>query len=178
MPSEPKHQTPTEPVSDEPAQLGQRHRVSAEVWQTVRRMVEDDAISIADIARKTGLPETTITSKVRREGWLRKWQVAQELAGAEPEERRRLIARLYKAFEKQVTALETRLKDLTGNRESAANEMDVAAKAITSLAKTLDMLIDLQDAHGVNEQKEGSDDELRQQLSRKIASLCGAGQTS
>ncbi|KZL06106.1 hypothetical protein [Pseudovibrio sp. Ad26] len=155
-----------------------RLRVPLEVWQVVRRMVEEEAISIADIARKTGLPSSTITTKIKREGWLRKWELAQELASSQPEERRRLIARLYAAFEKQVSALEAKLKKLSGDPQSAAGEMDATAKAITSLAKTLDMLIDLQQAHGEDSTEEVSDDQMRQQLSQRIESLCGAGQTS
>ena len=155
-----------------------RLRVPVEVWQVVRRMVEEESISIADIARKTGLPGSTITTKIRREGWLRKWELAQQLASSQPEERKRLIARLYTAFEKQVSALEARLKKLSGDPQAAAGEMDATAKAITSLAKTLDMLIDLQETHGADNIQEVSDDQMRQQLSQRIASLCGAGQTS
>ncbi len=154
-----------------------RLRVPSEVWQVVRRMVEEEAISIADISRKTGLPGSTITSKIKREGWLRKWELAQELASSQPEERKRLIARLYAAFEKQVCALEGKLKKLSGDSQSAAGEMDATAKAITSLARTLDMLIDLQQAHGDDKSEEVSDDRMRQQLSKRIESLCGAGQT-
>ncbi len=153
-----------------------RLRVPVEVWQVVRRMVEEEPFSIAEIARQTGLPASTVSTKIKREGWLRKWQLAQELASSKPEERKRMIARLYAAFEKQISALEAKLKKLSGDPQSAAGEMDATAKAITSLAKTLDMLIDLQDTHAADNSEEVSDDQMRQQLSQRIANLCSTGQ--
>ncbi len=163
-----------EPDSAEEKAL--RLRVPNDVWVVVRRMVEEDPVSIAEIARRTGLPESTITSKVRREGWLRKWQLAQELASCQPEERKRLIARLYAAFEKQVSALEAKLRKLAGDPQAIPEEVDATAKALTSLAKTLDMLLELQQAHGNDEGGEESDDHIRDKLSQRIASLCEQGQ--
>ncbi|KZL20971.1 hypothetical protein PsAD2_00963 [Pseudovibrio axinellae] len=159
-------------------ELARRIRVPVEVWAVVQRMVEEEAISIADIARQTGLPESTISTKIKREGWLRKWQLAHELARSQPDERKRLIARLYAAFEKQVGALEAKLKKLSGAGEVGAGEMDATAKALTSLAKTLDMLIDLQETHGIDTAKEVDDEQMRQQLSQRIESLCEAGKNS
>lgn len=146
-------------------------RIPVEVWEKVRELVEESSLPLAEIAKRMGIPASSISSKISRERWQRKWQVAQELANAGEPDRARLIGRLYTAFEKQMSLLEQRLKTLSGDPQAATSDLDAAAKSITSLAKTLDILLDLQNNHGSTEEEEGADD-LRDQLAHRLENLC------
>lgn len=159
--------TPTEINSKAPSKL----RIPAEAWDKVRELVEESSLPLAEIAKRMGIPASSISSKINRERWQRKWQVAQELANAGEPDRARLIGRLYTAFEKQMSLLEQRLKTLSGDPQAATSDLDAAAKSITSLAKTLDILLDLQNNHGSTEEEEGADD-LRDQLAHRLENLC------
>ncbi|MDX5595595.1 hypothetical protein [Pseudovibrio sp. SPO723] len=171
--------TKTSDQSGKASHIDRAHgrRIPKETWDWVRRRVETSGVPIAQISRETGVPASSITSRIRREGWLRKAQLSAELAQAEPEERGRLIARLYNAFEKQVGRIEARLKELSAEESVSLAETDHLSRALTSLAKTLDTLISLQDAHSPDAQEaEEPDDHLRDQLAKRLAHLCEAGQ--
>lgn len=156
---------------------GTGQRVPLETWQWIRRRVEESGVPINQIARETGVPASTITSRIRREGWLRRARLSAELAQATPEERSRLISRLYSAFEKQVGRIEQRLRELAEEKNVSLAETDHLSRTLTSLAKTLDTLITLQDAHGPAQQEEGgADDDVRNQLARRLEALCAGGQ--
>ncbi len=59
-----------------------RSRVSADVWQQVKTAYAS-GIGLREIARSMGIPEGTILSRAKREGWTREIQSAKALAKRE-----------------------------------------------------------------------------------------------
>ena len=105
-----------------------------------------------------------------------------------------MAVRLYRAFEAQVEQVEARLKDLLADQNTAQiTEIDRTAKTLASLAKTLGLLLNLNDAGakgaapgkvgaekgGAGKDGEGADDDflpdaasLRAELARRLGHLC------
>jgi hypothetical protein len=85
-----------------------------------------------------------------------------------------MIARLYRAFERQVADIETRLA-VPGAR---SDEKD--ARALGTLARTLETLIALdRDAGAQRDEPEPKDsDQLRAELARRIRSWAEEGEES
>ncbi|WP_321341805.1 hypothetical protein [Breoghania sp.] len=129
-----------------PSTEGKRRRVDADRLARARILFERDAeISQAAICRQVGITASTLAYHARLEGWVRAIG-ASPLRPADTRERRaRLVARLYRAFDRQVGELEerisARLAAPDGGTEAAFDERDV--KLLSTLAQTLARLVTL-----------------------------------
>jgi hypothetical protein len=60
-----------------------RSRISAEVWEQVKTAYATDSIGLREIARNMNIPEGTVLTRAKREGWTREIQSAKALAKRE-----------------------------------------------------------------------------------------------
>lgn len=100
--------------------------------------------------------------------------VAGLVAETPPGDRGALISRLYRAFEGQVAQLEARLTELLGAGSGSLTEIDQTVKTLASLAKTLNVLMDLQkeQAEDVGADDSPDPEDLRAQLADRLGRLC------
>jgi hypothetical protein len=143
-----------------------------ETWNRVRRLYESTAKSVHALGAEFGVSDATIHDHARREGWVR-------YAGARKSQRQlpkipsraELIARLYRAFEKQIAEVEARF----GQPGEDEGEQD--ARTLGTLARTLEKLIELDRERTEDRDKEEPADlaRLRQTLTDRLRRLAGGG---
>ncbi|BCP52813.1 hypothetical protein K32_14300 [Kaistia sp. 32K] len=136
-------------------------------WAAVRVAYETTAQGLREIAAQHGVSHVSVAKQAARHGWLRPGE-APPLPDEAAEEK--LVARLYRTFEKQVAELELRF----ANGEVGVDEKD--ARTLSVLARTLETLGKL---------REGTDDAagdapvdieaLRARLQARLEQLDAAG---
>lgn len=148
-----------------------------ELWVEGRRLYEDLGLSVAVIAERLGVTTRPVYTHAKLEQWVRPldYTGALSLNHVGPLQRKRMIARLYGAFERQVRDLEARLTALDGRE---ADDRD--ARTLATLAQTLDRLVAL-DASITAQPADGSDDperdeepdidEFRRDLARRLETI-------
>ncbi len=142
-----------------------------------RTLVERTTRSQFAIAEELGVPQSTVSSWKRREGWVRPPDAPRALGIQGPGQDRRarrgarLLGRLYRAFSHELTALE-------GRRGTDAESFEKNARALASLAKTLETLMALDRDDGAKRpDPEAVDpDEIRAKLARRLYSLGQSGE--
>jgi hypothetical protein len=160
----------------------------AELQVAARALIEGTTETQAAIALRLGIAPSTLSLWKNSLGWTRPADAPDAPAFAlgrpgRPTARAarraafrqtRMIARLYRAFERQVADIETRLA-LPGAR---TDEKD--ARALGTLARTLETLIALdRDAGAQRDEPEPKDsDQLRAELARRIRSWAEEGEES
>ncbi|WP_321505164.1 hypothetical protein [Breoghania sp.] len=133
-------------TAEAPSAVGKRPRVDVDILSRARILFEENAeISQAAICRKFGMTQSTLAYHAKREGWIRAAGAAATRRVDAKARRARLVARLYRAFERQVCELEERigakLAASDDEREATFDERDV--KLLSTLAQTLARLVTL-----------------------------------
>ena len=166
------------------------HYASASI-ELARSLYEDSAITIRDIAALSGVGERTITRHAAAEGWRRRGQgpvTARRFIENEPGERavtasrnpssasgetmdrrRKLVARLWDAVERQISDIEQRL-----DRPADDASHRLAAQEFALISRTMQhvALLDRAVAPEAGQQEfPTSDDELQRDLLRKLDAL-------
>lgn len=137
-------------------------------WATIRVAYETTAVGLRDIAAIHGVSHVSVAKQAERHGWLRPGE-APPLPDGVAEEK--LVARLYRTFERQVAELELRF----AGGEGGVEEKD--ARTLSVLARTLETLAKL---------REGADDAsgaapvdieaLRARLQKRLEQLDAEGE--
>ncbi|MCX5479214.1 hypothetical protein OSH08_09375 [Kaistia geumhonensis] len=142
-------------------------RLSKADWQAVRGRYEATLDPLRDIAEAFGTNVAALSAQAKRGGWLR--------PGATPGppvegDDGKLLGRLFRAFERQVTDLEQRFAAGGGSVE----EKD--ARTLAVLAKTFETLSKLRDERGEDVDAGAVDlGELRARLAQRLAALSPDG---
>jgi hypothetical protein len=163
-------------------------RALAELQVEARALIEGTLEPQAAIALRLGIAASTLSQWKNALGWTRPEGAPEAPVFALGRRNRptarairraafrqtRMIARLYRAFERQVADIETRLA-VPGAR---SDEKD--ARALGTLARTLETLIALdRDAGAQRDEPEPKDsDHLRAELARRIRSWAEEGEES
>ena len=147
-------------------------RLDPEALQRARRLYEETGTPLHEIGAEVGRSAATIHYLAKRQGWVR-------FAGARRSHRQlprvpgraEMIARLYRAFERQVAEIEARF----GDGGAAVGDED--ARTLGSLARTLEKLIELDREQTEDRQnQEPVDlDRLRKKLADHLRRLGGGG---
>jgi hypothetical protein len=144
--------------------------LNRETWERVRRLYEDTVTTVGAIGAQFGVSDVTIHNRAKREGWVRHAH-ARKSRQQLPKipSRAELIARLYRAFEKQIAEVEARFGQPT------ADEGEQDARTLGTLARTLEKLIELDRERTEDRDKEEPADlaRLRQTLSDRLRRLAG-----
>jgi uncharacterized protein YjcR len=152
--------------------------VSPEVVLEARRRVEDTIESQTAIATSLGIPPSTLSMWKTRGGWERpqgaplppalggasQGRTAGQIIDKVTAKRQRMIARLYRAFERQVAEMESRL----ARAGSTLEEKD--ARTLGTLARTLGTLMALEkdDSAKAKDTERSDNQDLRAELARRI----------
>ncbi|WP_428700359.1 hypothetical protein [Stappia sp.] len=155
----------------------QHLRLAPEVWRQARHLYEDEGRGSAELAERFGVTRATVERRVRAEGWVRQEQLRALMESGDTRGLARMVARLIAAFEAQVRAVEAQFQDEAGN-DGMASALDAAAvernaRTLGSLAKTLDILIELRS--GLSTDDDGAErdaDALRRDLEKRLERLC------
>lgn len=149
-----------------------------------RQLIETTRMPLTEIEKKLGIARRTLSKLKIRNGWQRPagapagpalgsrgWQVA---TGPEAIAKKRglLIARLYRACERQLRSLEAQI----GGSDSAVDEKDV--RTLGLLAKTLGtlMALDRDDGANLKDAEPVDRDKLNAELARRIARWAEGGE--
>ncbi len=148
-------------------------KVSVEQWRAARKLYEDQGQDVAEIADKLKIDPRTVYSRAKMEQWLRPldFHGSLPLRGVNSAQRRRMTARLFAAFERQVRDMEARLAALDGRE---ADDRD--ARTLATLAQTLDRLVGLDASlkapdDGGSTDDEPDIDEFRRDLARRLETI-------
>jgi hypothetical protein len=143
-----------------------------ERWGRVRQLYEQTATPLKAIGAEVGVSSAAICGRAAHQGWIR-------FAGARKSQRQlpkipsraELIARLYRAFEKQIAEVEARFG------QPSADEGEQDARTLGTLARTLEKLIELDRERTEDRDTEEPPDlaRLRQTLSDRLRRLAGGG---
>lgn len=155
----------------------QHLRLTPDVWRQVRHLYEDEGRGSAELAERFGVTRATVERRVRAESWVRQEQLRALMESGDTRGLARMVARLIAAFEAQVRAVEVQFQDAAGH-DGMAPAFDPAAvernaRTLGSLAKTLDILIELRG--GLSTEDEGAErdaDVLRRDLEKRLERLC------
>ncbi len=142
---------------------------AAPPWGEIRSAYEGSTLAVAAIAEAYGVTAKRIWSRAARENWPRRRTGARATprAPAEPLDRRVLVARLFKAVERQIAEIERRFD---GPAPPGLDEKD--ARTLGALARTLELLIGLEKQAGRDESEPEPDiDAFRLDLARRLAGL-------
>lgn len=148
---------------------GAGRRASAGTIAEVRRLVETTTLTQAEIGRRLGLHDTSVSRMVRREGWHRP---------SDATARRELVGSIREKVDAEIAEVERILDDASAAAPSAAER----ARTLASLVRTLRELArydeDQLRAAGRQAGANGSEDEavadldqLREELARRLESL-------
>jgi len=138
-------------------------KLSKADWQAVRGRYEATLDPLRDIAEAFGTTVGALSAQAKRGGWLRPGAGA--VLSAEGDDGK-LLGRLFRAFERQVTDLEQRFAAGGGSVE----EKD--ARTLAVLAKTFETLSKLRDERGEDVDAATVDlDELTARFAQRLAAL-------
>ena len=139
---------------------------SAPPWGEIRAAYEGSDLAVTAIARAYGISTDTIWGRAKRGRWQRRRR-RDETPAAEPLDRNVLVARLFKAVERQIAEVERRFD---GTAPPSLEEKD--ARTLAALARTLELLIGLEKQAGRDDGEPEPDiDEFRLDLARRLESL-------
>lgn len=153
--------------------------LSSDVWREVRRLYEYEGCGPGELAGRFGVAPPTVIRRIRAEGWVRQEQLRALMERGDTRGLARMVARLIAAFEAQVRAVEAQFEDdADGGGPARAPAFDPAAvernaRTLGSLAKTLDILIELRG--GLSTDDDGAErdaDALRRDLETRLERLC------
>ena len=103
-----------------------------------RCLFETTGLSLRDIAGRTGLSARALGARARREGWSAAHRrIRSAVRKDKPADRVALLARLWKAAERQVDEVEAMLAQLAGDapaREREAKVMALLVRVVAGLA--------------------------------------------
>ena len=134
-------------------------------WGEIRAAFEGSHLAVAAIARAYGLPVDRIRRRARRDGWRPRRETTAD--AGEPLDRATLVARLFRAVERQIAEVERRFD---GEAPPGLEEKD--ARTLGALARTLELLIGLERrAEPETAEPEPDIDEFRLDLARRLESL-------
>jgi transposase-like protein len=116
-------------------------RYSHDFVEKARRLVEETATPLSEIAATLGVGQSTLRNWILKYNWTRPAE-APPLQGPRrrysgDDQRAQLVGRLQRAFGKQLAALEKRARDAAGET------LEKDARTLGVLAKTLETLIEL-----------------------------------
>ena len=135
-------------------------------WGEIRAAYEGSDLAVAAIAEAYGVSTDTIYGRAKRGKWRRR-RARGGPPPSEPLDRKVLIARLFKAVERQIAEVEHRFE--AADRPSL-EEKD--ARTLGALARTLELLIGLEKQAGHDGHEPEPDiDEFRLDLARRLESL-------
>ncbi|WP_235974684.1 sigma factor-like helix-turn-helix DNA-binding protein [Stappia albiluteola] len=151
-------------------------------WAMARALYEIEGLPLTDIGARLGVSRGTVRRRVQQGGWVSRKATQSLLDAGEPNGVARMVSRLYRAFETEILRLERRLLAdpyegaADGPQADAAAEAEKTARTLASLARTLDMLIELRKAQpqGTDEEARTADD-LRQELQERLGRLGEGG---
>lgn len=137
-------------------------------WTEIRAAYEGSDLAVGAIARAYGIAERRIFRRARREAWPRRRGVEPAARkAAEPIDRATLVARLFRAVERQIAEVERRFD---GAAPPSLEEKD--ARTLGALARTLELLIGLEKQAGRDaDEPEPDIDEFRLDLAHRLESL-------
>jgi len=155
--------------------------LTPDLWQAARALYETEDVGVEEIARRMDVTAATITRRVRRDGWVRAGRLRDLMDAGDTRGLARMVARLAQVFEHQIAAIETQLQAARGTEAGAdtrAGTLERNARTLGSLAKTLDVLIELR--AGVAELAPSGEDEdaLRRELAQRLDRLCRQGKAA
>lgn len=135
-------------------------------WAEIRAAYEGSDLAIGAIAEAYGVSFGQLRGRAGRGGWRRPRSREGEADG-EPIDRGLLVARLFKAVERQIAEVERRF---AGSAKPGIEEKD--ARTLAALARTLELLIGLERRAGRDDLEPEPDiDEFRLDLARRLESL-------
>lgn len=141
--------------------------LSLDQWAAVRVAYETSALPLRDIAAGHGVSHVAVAKRADRQGWLRPGEAPPLPDGAAEE---KLVARLYRTFEKQVAELELRFANGEGGvEEKDARTLSVLARTLETLGKLREGTDDAADAAPVDIEA------LRARLQARLEQLDAAG---
>ncbi|MCX5572322.1 hypothetical protein [Kaistia nematophila] len=139
-------------------------------WAAVRVAYETSALPLRDIAAQHGVSHVAVAKRAERQGWLRPGEAPPLPDEAASE---KLVARLYRTFEKQVAELELRF----ASGEGGVEEKD--ARTLSVLARTLETLAKLREGKEDDAGAAPVDiDALRARLQARLEQLDAAGEAA
>jgi hypothetical protein len=167
-------------------------RPSAADWNEARSDFEAGKISLRALAARMGVARRTVTRRAEKDGWLSEPDARAILKAGDPHRVEHLVNRLYRAFDMEINRLEKRLgvgagedaaalseKSEKSEKGDAVAEAEKTARTLSSLARTLDTLIELRAALPPGQQEaEKDEDALRQELAERFLKMCGPGEDS
>lgn len=173
--AKPKKPPPAETASPDrkmPVHLG------VEAWAEARQLYESGALDVDGVVKRFCVAKSTVLRHIQAEGWVRSGDVRGLIAAGDTQGLACLVGRLAEAFERQVEAIELeigRARALKLDRAEASQLAERNARTLGSLARTLDVLIELRG--GVRELDPAGRDEdaLRHELAQRLDRLCGEG---
>ncbi|MEZ5841415.1 MAG: hypothetical protein R3D02_13645 [Hyphomicrobiales bacterium] len=185
-----KHADKDKAVIDDgaPADLPVQRRKGASrhgdaVWDEVRRLYEGGVVPVAEICRTTGVSGSGLRYRARTLGWTRRGPASPGVGAVafshrigtdQRVDRSRLVERLYRALDRQMQDIEERLAGLGEGGSAGERE----ARTLAALARTLDKLIELEEAAGrpgeAEKVEERDRERFRAELARRLARLGGA----
>ncbi|MEI2384637.1 hypothetical protein [Breoghania sp. JC706] len=173
-------------TAEPPAAARTRNRVDEETLAKARLLYEGDAeMPQTQIARDLGIAIGTLTYHARENGWVRAEGARMYRTGDSRSRREKLVARLYRAFERQVGELEerlgVRLKARADGEPAETLFDDRDARLLSTLAQTLSRLVTLDaawsggeagaNAQGADAEGDGTLDEFRRSLAQRLEAL-------
>ena len=152
--------------------------LGVEAWAEARQLYESGALDADGVVKRFCVAKSTVLRHIQAEGWVRSGDVRGLIAAGDTQGLACLVGRLAEAFERQVEAIELeigRARALKLDRAEASQLAERNARTLGSLARTLDVLIDLRG--GVRELDPAGRDEdaLRHELAQRLDRLCGKG---
>lgn len=158
--------------SDEPLPPTADRAAGDPPWAEIRAAYEGSDLAVAAIARAYGIATDRIWRRARRDGWRKRRDAAGATRAEAPLDRSTLVARLFRAVERQIAEVERRFE---GSAPPSLEEKD--ARTLGALARTLELLIGLEKQAGrETAEPEGDIDEFRLDLARRLESLrCADG---
>ncbi len=140
---------------------------AAPPWGEIRAAYLGSDLAVAAIARAYGIDARRIHARAAREGWPRRRSRGPAREPAEPLDRQTLVARLFRAVERQIAEVE---RHFEADDTPRLEEKD--ARTLGALARTLELLIGLEKRAGRDTPEPEPDiDEFRLDLARRIESL-------
>ncbi|NRG19401.1 hypothetical protein HPQ64_17040 [Rhizobiales bacterium] len=145
-------------------------------WDEARRDHETNGVSFNEIADRLGVTRKAVAQRARDDGWLAGSDARAILIAGDPRRMRQLVNRLYRAFDVEIGRLEKRLGLNAGEAPpepvegvDAVSEAEKTARTLSSLARTLDTLIELRSSLPEAEEDSGKGaDDLRQELAERL----------
>jgi hypothetical protein len=156
------------PSRKQPVHLG------ADVWREARHFYEEEGCGAEELGRRFGVTRQTVERRIRLEGWVRQSHLRELMERGDTRGLARMVARLIAAFDAQIRAVEAQFTggDETGLAPDPAS-VERNARTLGSLAKTLDILIELRGGLSDNgTQAERDADGLRRELEKRLERLC------